>query len=305
MDIDSFVVDENFVGKRIDVFLADVTDNSRSYIQKSISSALVKLNSKVISNCSTKLKLGDIIEIQEQELQKYIAEPENIPIDIIYQDSDLAIINKPRGIAVHPGAGRYNGTLVNAILYHIKDLSGIGGTLRPGIVHRLDMNTSGIILIAKNDKTHDYLSHQFENRLIKKEYFAIVHGKLDQGLRQIVAPIARNPYNKLKMAIKEGGKYAETLFTPLDVFRSFSYIKVQPKTGRTHQIRVHTSYKNHPVYNDTLYGAGEGKVKTQEQVLQSFYLKFAKPFSTEIIELEIEPDEKLKKVLNYFKNRRV
>ncbi len=304
MDIDSFVVDENFVGKRIDVFLAEVTENSRSYIQKSISSELVKLNSKVISNCSTKLKLGDIIEIQEQELQKDIAEPENIPIDIIYQDSDLVIINKPRGMAVHPGAGRYNGTLVNAILYHIKDLSGIGGTLRPGIVHRLDMNTSGIILIAKNDKTHDYLSHQFENRLIQKEYFAIVHGKLDHGLRQIVAPIARNPYNKLKMAVKEGGKYSETLFTPLDVFRSFSYIKVQPKTGRTHQIRVHLSYIGYPIMGDLLYGAPKNKYGIEVQMLHAGSIKFTHPTLKKEMKFEVECPQDMKNILEDLKKEK-
>ncbi len=302
MDIDSFVIDENFVGKRIDVFLAEVTENSRSYIQKNISAELVKLNSKIISNCSTKLKLGDIVEIQEQELKKDIAEPENIPIDIIYQDSDLAVINKPRGMSVHPGAGRSNGTLVNAILYNIKDLSGIGGTLRPGIVHRLDMNTSGLILIAKNDKAHENLSYQFENRLIKKEYYAIVHGKIDHGMKQIIAPIARNPYNKLKMAVKDGGKYAETLFTPLDVFKSFSYVKIFPKTGRTHQIRVHLSYIGYPIMGDFLYGAPKNKYGIEVQMLHAGSIKFIHPTLKEEMKFEVECPNDMKNILEDLRN---
>ena len=302
MDIDSFVIDENFVGKRIDVFLAEVTENSRSYIQKNISAELVKLNSKIISNCSTKLKLGDIVAIQEQELKKDIAEPENIPIDIIYQDSDLAVINKPRGMSVHPGAGRSNGTLVNAILYNIKDLSGIGGTLRPGIVHRPDMNTSGLILIAKNDKAHENLSYQFENRLIKKEYYAIVHGKIDHGMKQIIAPIARNPYNKLKMAVKDGGKYAETLFTPLDVFKSFSYVKIFPKTGRTHQIRVHLSYIGYPIMGDFLYGAPKNKYGIEVQMLHAGSIKFIHPTLKEEMKFEVECPKDMKNILEDLRN---
>ena len=233
-------------------------------------------------------------------------EAQDIPLEVVWEDENMAVINKPSGMLTHPTFIETTGTLVNALLYKYGDnLSDTNGEFRRGIVHRLDRNTSGLLMVAKNNKTHEYLANMIKDHNLTKKYHAVLKGFYPNENDIISEPIGRNNVNPKKMAVRPDGRPSLTKLKVLEHFgNEATYVELELVTGRTHQIRVHTSYKNHPVYNDTLYGAGEGKVKTQEQVLQSFYLKFAKPFSSEIIELEIEPDEKLSKVLKYFRNRR-
>lgn len=302
------IVDDNTDETRLDVYLAELYDGiSRSKIQNAIKAGKVLINN-TIKKPSYLLREGDKIEfenlVDESVLQ---VEPENIPIEIVWEDENMAVVNKPSGILTHPTTLENSGTLVNALLYKYgQNLSDVNGEFRRGIVHRLDRNTSGLLMIAKNNKTHEYLANLIKNRELTKKYHAVLVGNYPRDNDVISDPIGRNNVNPKKMAVRPDGRPSVTKLKVLERFgNEATYVELTLVTGRTHQIRVHTSYKKHPVYNDTLYGAGQGKVKTEEQVLQSFYLKFAKPFSAEIIELEIEPDEKLSKVLKYFRNRSV
>ncbi len=302
------IVDDNTDETRLDVYLAELYDGiSRSKIQNAIKSGKVLINN-TIKKPSYLLREGDKIEfenlVDESVLQ---VEPEDIPLEIIWEDENMAVVNKPSGMLTHPTTLENSGTLVNALLYKYgQNLSDVNGEFRRGIVHRLDRNTSGLLMIAKNNKTHEYLANLIKNRELTKKYHAVLVGNYPRDNDVISDPIGRNNVNPKKMAVRPDGRPSVTKLKVLERFgNEATYVELTLVTGRTHQIRVHTSYKKHPVYNDTLYGAGQGKVKTEEQVLQSFYLKFAKPFSAEIIELEIEPDEKLSKVLKYFRNRSV
>ena len=301
------IIDENSEDIRLDLYLSELYDGiSRSKIQNSIKSGKVLVNQKE-KKPSYILKDGDKVEFENLVEDKIIKiEPENIPLEIIWEDENMAVVNKPSGMLTHPTPLETSGTLVNALLYKFgENLSDINGEFRRGIVHRLDRNTSGLLMIAKNNKTHEYLYEMIKNHDLTKKYRAILVGSYPLDEEIIEEPIARHKTQPHKMTVDPEGKASKTILKVQERFKEATYVELTLITGRTHQIRVHTSYKKHPVYNDTLYGAGQGKIKTDEQVLQSYYLKFAKPFSSEIIELEIEPDEKLSKVLNYFKNRRV
>ena len=215
----------------------------------------------------------------------------------------MLVVNKPSGMLTHPTALERENTLVNALLYKYGgDLSDINGEFRRGILHRLDRNTSGLLMIAKNNKAHEFLANQIKEHKLTKKYRAIAKGVIKDDEFEINSPIGRNPNQPHKMAVREDGKPSKTIVKVLERFKDATYLELTLITGRTHQIRVHLKSINHPIYNDTLYGAGQGKVKTEEQVLQSYYLRFTKPFENEIIELEIEPDEKITKVLKYLKN---
>ena len=302
------IADEDNLNKRLDVFLSELYDGiSRSKIQNAIKSGKVTVNGEE-KKASYNLRIDDRIEFENLTPEKVISlEPENIPLEIVWEDENMAVVNKPSGMLTHPTFIETSGTLVNALLYKYgENLSDTNGEFRRGIVHRLDRNTSGLIMIAKNNQTHEYLANLIKEHNLTKKYRAVLKGFYPNETDIISEPIGRNNLNPKKMAVRPDGKPSLTKLKVLEHFgNEATYVELTLVTGRTHQIRVHTSYKNHPVYNDTMYGAGEGKVKTQEQVLQSFYLKFAKPFSSQIIELETEPDEKLTKVLNYFRNRRV
>ena len=303
------MVDENLDNQRLDIFLAQLYGKiSRSKIQNAVKAGKVLVNNE-IKKPSYILKEGDSIEFENLISEKVLKiEPENIPIEIVWEDENMAVVNKPSGMLTHPTTIESSGTLVNALLYKYgQDLSDLNGEFRRGIVHRLDRNTSGLLMIAKNNKTHEYLANLIKNHDLTKKYRAILKGVYPLDNDIINEPIARHKTQPHKMMVyhEGGGKQSITMLKVLERFEDATYVELTLVTGRTHQIRVHTSYKKHPVYNDTLYGAGQGKVKTDEQVLQSFYLKFAKPFSSQIIELEIDPDEKLSKVLSYFKNGRV
>ncbi len=300
------IVDENSEDTRLDVYLSELYEGiSRSKIQAAVKSGKVSVNGEIRKPSYT-LKENDKIEFENLVEEKVLElVPEDIPLEVVWEDENMAVVNKPSGMLTHPTFIETSGTLVNALLYKFGlNLSDMNGEYRRGIVHRLDRNTSGLLMIAKNNKTHIYLADLIKNRSITKKYHAVLVGDYPKDNDVITEPIGRNNLNPKKMAARADGRPAVTKLKVLERFGEATYVELDLVTGRTHQIRVHTSFKKHPVYNDTLYGAPQGKVKTQEQVLQSFYLKFAKPFSSEIIELEIQPDEKLSKVLTYFRNRR-
>ena len=293
-------IDENDEGKRLDSFLAEVTpDLSRSKIQNLIKTGAVKINTDA-KKPSYSLKDGDKIEFELPENEKITIEPQNIPLEIVYEDENMLVVNKPSGMLTHPTALERENTLVNALLYKYgENLSDINGEFRRGILHRLDRNTSGLLMIAKNNKAHECLANQIKTHKLTKKYRAIAKGIIKEDEFEINSPIGRNPNQPHKMAVREDGKPSKTIVKVLERFKDATYVELTLITGRTHQIRVHLKSINHPIYNDTLYGAGQGKVKTEEQVLQSYYLRFTKPFGDEIIELQIEPDEKISKVLKY------
>ena len=302
-------IDENDENTRLDNCLAAMfQDISRSKIQNYIKEGKILVNNSIKKPAYT-LKEGDKIEFDKLENEEIKIEPQNIPLDIVYEDDNMLVVNKPSGMLTHPTSTERENTLVNALLYKYgENLSDINGEFRRGIVHRLDRNTSGLLMIAKNNTTHEFLAQQIKNRAITKKYRAILKGNYNRDEDRIELPIGRHPKQPHKMAVvlvKDGGKESITLLKILERFKEATYVELTLITGRTHQIRVHMSYMKHPVYNDTLYGAGEGRVKTQEQVLQSYYLRFTKPVTGEIIELEIEPDEKISRVLNYYRNRRI
>jgi 23S rRNA pseudouridine1911/1915/1917 synthase len=296
-------VDENDENKRLDSYLAEITpDFSRSKIQNFIKSGSIKIND-TIKKPSYCLKEGDKIDFEISDTEILSIKPQNIPFDIVYEDENMLVVNKPSGMLTHPTTVEKENTLVNALLYKFGDnLSDINGEFRRGILHRLDRNTSGLLMIAKNNKAHEFLANQIKEHSIEKKYRAIVKGVIKEDEFEITEPIGRNPNQPHKMMVRKDGKPSQTILKVIERFKDATYVELTLITGRTHQIRVHMKHINHPVYNDTLYGAGKGKVKTEEQVLQSFYLRFTKPFGNEIIELAIEPDEKIQKVLKYLRS---
>lgn len=297
-------VDENDELQRLDSFLSGIlSEYSRSKIQKFIKDANITVND-VVKKPAYLLKDRDKISISLPEANDMKLEPQNLPLDVVYEDENMLVINKPSGMLTHPTSLELENTLVNALLYKYGDsLSDVNGEFRRGILHRLDRNTSGLLMIAKNNGTHEYLAEQIKSHAIIKKYRAILKGNYPLDEERIELPIGRNPNQPHKMMVREDGKPSTTVLKVLKRYGEVTFVELTLITGRTHQIRVHSSYKKHPVYNDTLYGAGKGKVNTQEQVLQSYYLRFTKPFSDEIIEVEIEPDEKITKVLNYYESR--
>ncbi len=299
------IAGENEENTRLDVYLAEVMpDFSRSKIQNYIKSADILING-ASKKSSYLLREGDRIEVNIPEERELKIVPQNIPIDIIYEDENMLVVNKPSGMLTHPTNLERTDTLVNALLYKFgENLSDVNGEFRRGILHRLDRNTSGLLMVAKNNKSHEFLAEQIKKHAIVKKYRAILRGIFPEDGKIIDLPIGRNPNQPCKMTVRADGKPSRTILKVIKRFKEASVVELILITGRTHQIRVHTSYLGYPVYNDTLYGAGKGKVTTQEQVLQSYFLRFTKPFSDEIIELEIQPDEKYQKVLSYFESRK-
>lgn len=301
-------IDENTDNTRLDVYLSDLYEGvSRSKIQNAIKSGKVLVNTQ-IKKPSYVLKEGDNVEFENLIEEKSLnIEPEDISLEVVWEDENMAVVNKPSGMLTHPTPLETSGTLVNALLYKygVDGLSNLNGEFRRGIVHRLDRNTSGLLMIAKNNKAHEYLANLIKNHDMTKKYHAVLKGDYPLDEDVVNEPIGRHKTQPHKMTVTPDGKPSTTILKVLERFKEATYVELTLVTGRTHQIRVHASFRHYPVFNDTLYGAGQGKIKTQEQVLQSFYLKFAKPFSAEIIELEIPPDEELSKVLTYFRNRRV
>lgn len=299
-----FYADENDETTRLDNFLSEMSDSiSRAKLQAMIKSGIVTVNG-IVKKSSYYLKEGDKIEFEIPDIEEVIIEPQDIPLDIVYEDENMLVVNKPSGMLTHPTTKETSNTLVNALLFKYgENLSDINGKFRRGIVHRLDKNTSGLLMVAKNNKTHEFLAEKIKKREITKKYRTIVKGSYPKETDRIELPIGRHPTQPHKMAVVKGGKESTTLVNVIERFREATYLDITLVTGRTHQIRVHLSERGFPVFNDTLYGAGKTKINTEEQVLQSYYLMIEKQFSNEIIELEIEPDEKINKVLGYLKNR--
>lgn len=295
------IIDELTDNIRIDTYLADyMQDFSRSKIQSEIKKGSVLVNSKTVKP-SYSVKEGDeiVFEIPETTIK---IEPENIPLDIVWEDENMLVVNKPSGMLTHPTTIETTGTLVNALLYKYgENLSDVNGEFRRGILHRLDRNTSGMLMVAKNNKTHEYLVEKMKQGEMTKKYLTVVKGVIEEDEFTINKPIGRNPNQPHKMAIVEGGKESISKVKVLERFKDATLIEVHLITGRTHQIRVHLSSIGHPVYNDTLYGFGKMKIKTEEQVLESYKLSFPHPFDGKIISLEIKPDDKIEKVLHYLK----
>ena len=276
------------VEKRIDSYLADELNLSRSKIQKLVKQGLVTVNEKVVSN-NYVVKLGDIIIVNDDLNYEISIEAEDIPLDIVYEDDDLLVINKASGMVVHPAPGHYSGTLVNALLYRFQ-LEG-GEKYRPGIVHRLDKDTSGLMLVAKNEKTHEALSMMIANKEVERHYLAIVDGVIKHDSGTIDAPIGRDPNNRQKMAVTDvHGKEAVTHFKVLETFLNHTLVECILETGRTHQIRVHMAYIGYPVTNDPMYG--RGKSTEFGQMLHSKSIKFKHPSTGKEMFFEVDPPEK-------------
>ena len=286
--------------KRIDNFLNEnINDISRSRIQKLIEENQVLVNNKNI-NKNYKLKINDYIVVNIEEPKEIDILPENIPLDIVYEDDDVILINKPQNMVVHTANGHYTNTLVNALMFHCKDnLSGINGALRPGIVHRIDKDTSGILVVAKNDKAHKSLSNQLENHSMTRVYYAIVYNNLKNDTGTIDKPIGRHPIDRKKMAvIEKNGKRAVTHYEVLKRFKKYTFIRLKLETGRTHQIRVHMAYIGNPLLGDTTYGGQKQPFKLVGQVLHAKVLGFIHPTTNEYMEFETELPQYFNELLN-------
>ena len=282
-------VDENSQGKRLDIYLSEkFNELSRSRIKKLIEEELILLNDKA-QKPSTKLNINDVITVKKFSDEKKEIISQNIALDIVYEDDDVLIINKPRGMVVHPANGNYENTLVNALLHYLGDnLSSVNGIERAGIVHRIDKDTSGLLLVAKNDKAHIHLAEQLKNHTITRKYTLICHGIIDETMT-IETMIGRNPKNRLQMAVVKEGKYAHTTIKPIELFDKYTYAAAILKTGRTHQIRVHLKYINHPIVGDTTYS--NYKEKINGQLLHAGLLGFIHPTTQQYLEFTVkEPD---------------
>lgn len=284
----SLKIDTDCAGDRADKILSYVLSNySRSFIQGLFTEGLVVFNGKTVSK-SFKPKSGDVIEFSVPEPVALSLEPENIPLDIAYEDDSLLVVNKPRGMVVHPAPGNYSGTLVNALLSHCKGkLSGINGVVRPGIVHRIDKDTSGLLLVAKSDAAHISLSEQIKAHTLDREYRAVIHGHLKEPKGVVDAPIGRSPNDRKKMCVTEkNSKNAVTHYEVLEEFKNFSFLKLRLETGRTHQIRVHMAYLGHPVAGDPVYGPKNGVSSLNGQCLHAGVLGFVHPITKEFVRVE-------------------
>lgn len=272
-----FIVSPEEEGNRIDTFLAQEEQiPSRAFAQKLLKNGKVKVDTLPIKP-SYRVQAGDVIEVELEEPKPLMVEAEDLPLAIIYEDTDLIVVNKPRGMVVHPAAGNPRGTLVNALLKHCQDLSGIGGVLRPGIVHRLDKDTTGALVIAKNDFTHLGLSAQLKAGEMVRIYLALVHGRFREGEGEIRAPIGRHPVHRKKMAVVPGGKPALTYYRVLADFGPYTLVQARLKTGRTHQIRVHFQSLGHPVAGDVVYGRGREPFAIGGQALHAAGIGFTHP----------------------------
>ena len=300
-----FIVEIEQVGKRLDLFVISVIkDLSRMNAKRLIEDGNVQVNSKN-SKVSYKVQNGDIIEIHIPEAKQLDLKAQEIPIEVVYEDSDIIVVNKPKGLVVHPANGNWDGTLVNAIMAICKDsLSGIGGEVRPGIVHRLDKDTSGLLIIAKNDKAHINMSNEIKNREVKKVYIALVRGIVAENEATINMPIGRSNKDRKKMAVVKNGKEAITHFKVIKRFDKYTLLEVKIDTGRTHQIRVHLSEIGHPVVGDEIYSNGKNEFGVHGQLLHAKSLDFKHPITGKDMHLEAELPVEFKNVLKKLEEER-
>lgn len=271
---------------RIDKVLSDlVPDASRSQLQAWIKEGHVRVNGEAVK-VNYKVQEGDVVTVTEPEPETLQVEPEDIPLDIVYEDKDVLVVNKPSGMVVHPSKGHVSGTLVNALLFHVQTLSAGTENIRPGIVHRIDKDTSGLLVVAKNNLSHQRLAEQFEAHTIEREYLALVHGEISHEEGTIEAPIARKPNDRLKRTVIEGGREAITHFRRLEVFPKYTLVRLQLETGRTHQIRVHMKYIGHPLVGDPMYGPSSS-IDINGQFLHAGVLGFNHPTTGERLRFEV------------------
>lgn len=298
-------VDLEDVGTRLDVLLTTLLGEfSRTRIQELIKSGCVLVNDKT-SKSSYKLRLEDQLRLNLPEEKVLEVLPENIPLEFIYEDDYIALVNKPVDMLTHPAPGKYTGTLVNALLYHCKDsLSGINGVLRPGIVHRLDRDTTGLLLIAKNDLAHKHLAKQIRDRTVDKYYIAIVDGNIKEDQGVIEAPIGRHPVKREKMAIVEDGRYARTKWSVLERFGQATLVEAKLITGRTHQLRVHFSSIKHPILGDPVYNSTKkSKFNLSRQLLQAYKISFTHPVTEKRLTYQVEIDADIQKIMRFYASR--
>lgn len=290
------VADKN--GERIDVYISmSLEDMSRNSVQKLIADGRVTVNEKLIKS-NYKIKINDVIKIIIPEPELLDVKAENIDINIVYEDNDLAVINKPQGMVVHPAAGHYGGTLVNGLMYHLKDLSSINGVMRPGIVHRLDKNTSGLMLVAKNDRSHNFLAACLKEHSINRIYYALVEGNVKDDVGKVDAPLGRSEKDRKKRAVTtKNSKNAVTNYQVVKRYGKYTLLKLKLETGRTHQIRVHMKYIGHAVVGDDVYGSKLNKFGLEGQLLHSKTVGFIHPTTGEYMEFDSELPEYFQRVL--------
>ena len=299
----SLQADETYMDERLDKFLsAMLPDQSRSYLQKIIKDGNVLVNGEP-KKSSYRLEDGDEVTADLPELKSPDIEPENIPLDILYEDDSILMVNKPKGMVVHPSAGHYTGTLVNAVLWHCQgQLSGINGVSRPGIVHRIDKDTTGVLVVCKNDAAHNAVAAQLKEHSITRKYRAIVHGVIKEDEGTVDAPIGRHPTERKKMASGvKNGKRAVTHYRVLERFQGYTYVECQLETGRTHQIRVHMASIHHPLLGDTVYGPAKDSHHLEGQTLHAMVLGLIHPVTGEYLEVEAPLPEYFENLLKKFR----
>ncbi|MGE7110968.1 RluA family pseudouridine synthase [Lysinibacillus sp. NPDC047702] len=298
----AYTMEEQQQGERIDKALSSVqTEWSRTQIGNWIAEGIVKVNGDAVK-AKYKVKAGDLVEIDVPEAEPLDVVAENLDLDIVYEDADVLVVNKPKGMVVHPAPGHMTGTLVNGLMYHCKDLSGINGILRPGIVHRIDKDTSGLLMVAKNDAAHESLVNQLVNKTVTRKYTALVHGHIAHDKGTIDAPIGRDQKDRQKQAVVDKGKHAVTHFQVVDRFGDYTLLECRLETGRTHQIRVHMNYIGYPLVGDPKYGPKK-TIDFGGQVLHAGILGFNHPTSGEYLEFEAPLPADYEQLLNDLRNR--
>ena len=296
-------IENNDIGKRIDKYLGETTDYTRSKIQKMIENGNILVNNNKVKSSYT-LKENDNVEVTDYVEETDIL-PENIPLDIYYEDNDLIVVNKPSGMVVHPAPGNYSGTLVNALMYHTNNLSTVNNSIRPGIVHRIDADTSGLLLVAKNDKSHNLLAEAIQKKEVVREYIALVDGVINEDTATIDAPIGRDVNNRKKMCVTgSNSKEAITHIRVLERYKNATLIRCKLETGRTHQIRVHLSYIGHPVINDPVYNSKKLIDKDFGQMLHAEKLGFVHPTTKEYMEFTAPVPAKFNEILKIYKEEK-
>lgn len=299
-------ITEEHQGTRIDLVLSlALPETSRSFLQKLITNGAVSIDGEVCKSKKLKVEAGQEVTIVVPEPEQLNIEAENIPLEIVYEDDDVLVVNKPKGMVVHPAVGNYSGTLVNAIMYHCGDsLSSINGVIRPGIVHRIDKDTSGLLMIAKNDTAHNSLAAQLAEHSITRAYQAIVYNNFSDDEGTVDAPIGRDPKNRLRQAVtQQNSKRAVTHYKVLERLGKFTHIEARLETGRTHQIRVHMSYIKHPLLGDFVYGPEKNPYGVQGQMLHAKILGFVHPTTGEYMEFESELPDEFRKTLEKMRNK--
>lgn len=305
-DVEVLIVTEAISGERIDTVVSDSFPYlTRSAVQKLIADSNILVNANPVAK-NYKVRPGDVIEVAIPEPEPLSVEPQNIPIDVLFEDDDLLVVNKPKGMVVHPAPGNPDGTLVNALMYHCAgSLSGINGVIRPGIVHRIDKDTSGLLIVAKNDFAHVNLAEQIKDHSFTREYRAVVHGNIKDDAGTVCAPIGRSPKDRKKMAVTDkNSREATTHYEVIERFPGYTYIKCRLETGRTHQIRVHMAYIGHPVAGDSVYGPKNTPTELKGQCLHAGLIGFIHPRSGEYIELSAPLPEYFQKFLRKLENLR-